>query len=161
VGADLSFFLRKVIVDSFEGENRGNAAGGGEGEQDSPAGGEEGKGRHKVMEEAEYRLGFAIRDLPAGTGKEKWLNPLGMFALSGLFLFFWNSFVLTCLVLLQQSSRLITNVCVNCSPRFDRALDFLYLDYKPPHPVDVLITPEILSKYQRMFAFILRLMRGY
>lgn len=43
---------------------------------------------------------------------------------------------------------------------FDRALDFLYMDYKPPHPVDVLITPEILSKYQRMFAFILRLMRG-
>lgn len=41
-----------------------------------------------------------------------------------------------------------------------RALDFLYLDYKPPHPVDVVITPEILSKYQRIFTFLLRLMRG-
>jgi hypothetical protein len=25
--------------------------------------------------EAEYRLGFAIRDLPAGSGRERWLNP--------------------------------------------------------------------------------------
>jgi hypothetical protein len=41
-----------------------------------------------------------------------------------------------------------------------RALDFLYMDYKPPHPLGVLITPDILSKYQRMFAFILRMMRG-
>lgn len=43
---------------------------------------------------------------------------------------------------------------------FYRALDFIYIDYRPPHPLDVLITPEILSKYQRMFAFILRLLRG-
>lgn len=34
------------------------------------------------------------------------------------------------------------------------------MDYKPPHPLEVLITPEVLSKYQRMFAFIIRLMRG-
>ena len=34
------------------------------------------------------------------------------------------------------------------------------MDYKPPRALEVLITPEILSKYQRMFAFILRLMRG-
>lgn len=118
VGADLSFFLRTVIVDSFEGENRADLAAEGEEDQDSPVIGGPGKGRRKVIEEAEYRLGFAIRDLPAGTGKEKWLNPLSI-----------------------------------------EALDFLYMDYKPPHPVDVLITPEILSKYQRMFAFILRLMR--
>jgi hypothetical protein len=40
------------------------------------------------------------------------------------------------------------------------ALDFLYMDYKPPRPLEVLISPEILSKYQRMFEFILRLLRG-
>lgn len=34
------------------------------------------------------------------------------------------------------------------------------MDYKPPRALEVLITPDILSKYQRMFAFILRLMRG-
>jgi len=34
------------------------------------------------------------------------------------------------------------------------------MDYKPPHPLEVLITPEILSKYQRLFAFILRIIRG-
>ncbi len=43
---------------------------------------------------------------------------------------------------------------------FDRALDFLYMDYKPPHPLEVLITPEILAKYQRIFTFLLRLTRG-
>ena len=41
-----------------------------------------------------------------------------------------------------------------------RALDFLYMDYRAPRPLEVLITPDILSKYQRMFAFLLRLMRG-
>ena len=40
-----------------------------------------------------------------------------------------------------------------------RALDFLYMDYKPPHPLEILIPPDVLSKYQRMFAFLLRLMR--
>ncbi|KAL0947567.1 hypothetical protein HGRIS_013656 [Hohenbuehelia grisea] len=33
------------------------------------------------------------------------------------------------------------------------------MDYKPPHPLDVVITPDILAKYQRVFAFLLRLMR--
>jgi gamma-tubulin complex component len=41
-----------------------------------------------------------------------------------------------------------------------RALDFLLMDYKPPPPLDVVITPEVLSKYQRIFSFILRLLRG-
>ena len=40
-----------------------------------------------------------------------------------------------------------------------RALDFLYMDYKPPHPLEILIPPDVLSKYQRMFAFLLRLIR--
>jgi Gamma tubulin complex component C-terminal len=77
VGADLSFFLRTVIVDSFEGENVDTIAG--EGETNSLGSGI-GRGRHKVIEEAEYRLGFAIRDLPAGTGREKWLNPLCVYS---------------------------------------------------------------------------------
>ncbi|KIL66358.1 hypothetical protein M378DRAFT_75278 [Amanita muscaria Koide BX008] len=99
-GTDLGFSLRTVIVDSI-GRSADESA----------------DERDKVSEEAEYRLGFAIRDLPAGSGKEKWLNPL-------------------------------------CT-----ALDFLYMDYKPPRALEILITPEILHKYQRMFAFILRLMR--
>lgn len=41
-----------------------------------------------------------------------------------------------------------------------RALDFLYLDYKPPTPVGALITANVLSKYQRIFNFLLRLLRG-
>lgn len=43
---------------------------------------------------------------------------------------------------------------------FCRALDFLYMDYKPPRPLEILIPPEVLAKYQRMFTFILRLFRG-
>jgi hypothetical protein len=41
-----------------------------------------------------------------------------------------------------------------------RALDFLLMDYKPPPPLDIVITPDVLSKYQRIFSFILRLLRG-
>jgi hypothetical protein len=55
VGTDLGYLLRTVIVDSI---------GVGENEDD----------RDKVREEAEYRLGFAIRDLPAGS--VKWMDPL-------------------------------------------------------------------------------------
>ncbi|KAJ7352355.1 gamma-tubulin complex, DGRIP91/SPC98 component protein [Mycena albidolilacea] len=110
VGADLSFFLRTVIVDSFEvpAERRLAEA--------------EGDGAPSIREtfwvEAERRLGFAIRDLPTGPGHDQWLNPLSI-----------------------------------------EALDFLYMDYKPPHPLDILITPEILSKYQRMFTYLLRIIR--
>jgi len=45
------------------------------------------------------------------------------------------------------------------NPLSIEALDFLYMDYKPPHPLDILITPDILSKYQRMFTHLLRIMR--
>ena len=34
------------------------------------------------------------------------------------------------------------------------------MHYQPPHPLDVIITPAVLSKYHRMFAFNLRLLRG-
>lgn len=64
VGADLSFFLRTVIVDSLD---KGKES-------------EEIAGQTLVTEEAGWRLGFAIRDLPSGPGRDKWLNPLCMSA---------------------------------------------------------------------------------
>src|SRR6266542_4263947 len=39
------------------------------------------------------------------------------------------------------------------------ALDFLYLDYKPPYPINVIISPNSLSKYNRLFTFLLRVLR--
>ncbi|OSD04024.1 hypothetical protein PYCCODRAFT_1364885 [Trametes coccinea BRFM310] len=110
-GTDLNFHLRTVIVDSLE-DGRAYLEGDTYGEEDERV-----RARTKILEEGEWRLGFAIRDLPLGTGRERWLNPL-------------------------------------CA-----ALDFLYMHYQPPHPLDVVITPAILSKYHRMFAFNLRLMR--
>ncbi|KAI0829680.1 Spc98 family-domain-containing protein [Trametes gibbosa] len=108
-GTDLNFHLRTVIVDSLE-EGRGDS------ELDEDW--DWARAQRKILEEAEWRFGFAIRDLPDGTGREKWLNPLAI-----------------------------------------EALDFLYMHYQPPHPLDVIITPAILSKYHRIFAFNLRLMR--
>lgn len=68
-GADLSFFLRTVIVDSLD---LGHASGENE-KRDEETGID--NGRQGVMEEAEFRLGFAIRDLPVGPGRDRWLNP--------------------------------------------------------------------------------------
>lgn len=59
-GADLSFFLRTVIVDSLE--ERKDACG-----DDN---------YESVWREGEFRLGFALRDLPVGDGMERWLNPM-------------------------------------------------------------------------------------
>jgi hypothetical protein len=72
-GADLSFLLRTVIVDSLD-EGRSD---------DGFDADNEGSGyemmrvdvRGAVVEEAEWRLGFAIRDLPVGAGRDRWLNP--------------------------------------------------------------------------------------
>ncbi|KAL0947566.1 hypothetical protein HGRIS_013655 [Hohenbuehelia grisea] len=61
VGADLSFLLRTVINDSLDVSLHMDD--------------DDHDGRRKILEEAEFRLGFAIRDLPAGTGQEKWLDP--------------------------------------------------------------------------------------
>ncbi|KAJ7045832.1 gamma-tubulin complex, DGRIP91/SPC98 component protein [Mycena alexandri] len=113
VGADLSFFLRTVIVDSFELPWE-RLVEGGDAENDDVG---DGRSRETFWMEAERRLGFAIRDLPTGPGHDQWLNP------------------------------------------FCEALDFLYMDYKAPHPLDILITPDILSKYQRLFTYLLRIMR--
>ena len=41
-----------------------------------------------------------------------------------------------------------------------RALDFLYMVYQTPRPLRILVGPDVLSKYQRIFAFNLRLLRG-
>ncbi|KAG9316487.1 hypothetical protein JVU11DRAFT_2526 [Chiua virens] len=63
-GSELSFLLRTVIVDSQQ-NNPQNA-------EINPS---ELDGAHRVMEEAEFRLGFAIREL-SGRGQERWLDPL-------------------------------------------------------------------------------------
>ena len=39
------------------------------------------------------------------------------------------------------------------------ALDFLQLQYKPPFPLDAIITSPILERYDRLFLFLLRLFR--
>ncbi|KAL1704926.1 gamma-tubulin complex component protein [Schizophyllum commune] len=115
VGADLSFLLRTVILDSFEATCAMAVS--------LPAASKEaddaGRGCAVLKYDVDNRLGFAIRDLPEGTGKEGWMNPL-------------------CALL---------------------ALDFLYMEYRPPHPLDVLISQDTLTKYQRLFSFILRLLR--
>ncbi|PIL34214.1 hypothetical protein GSI_03925 [Ganoderma sinense ZZ0214-1] len=113
LGSDLNFLLRTVVVDALEDGRAFSAADDDEGMEDEKA-----KAQRRIMEEAGWRLGFAIRDLPVGTGREKWLNPFAI-----------------------------------------EALDFLYMHYQPPYPLDVLMTPAVLSKYHRMFAFNLRLMR--
>ena len=64
-GSDLSYYLRTVIVDSLESLVRLT-----DGQFDDSS-----EGRRRIFVEAEYRLGFAIRDLPAGSGRERWLNP--------------------------------------------------------------------------------------
>ncbi|KAI0793256.1 Spc98 family-domain-containing protein [Abortiporus biennis] len=108
-GAQLSFSLRTVIVDSLE-QTYHHHEHDSESDTFSP-------GRMKILEEAEWRLGFAIRDLHV-SGDAKWLNPKAI-----------------------------------------EALDFLYMEYQPPHPLDVVIDPTVLSKYHRIFAFNLRLLR--
>lgn len=64
-GSDLSYYLRTVIVDSLESLVKLT-----EGQFVHSS-----EGRRQILAEAEYRLGFAIRDLPAGSGRERWLNP--------------------------------------------------------------------------------------
>ncbi|KIJ50502.1 hypothetical protein M422DRAFT_224566 [Sphaerobolus stellatus SS14] len=95
-GADLAFSLRTVIDDTLDDHF----------EENDP------------WYEGVSKLGFAIRDLPVGDGRESWLNPISI-----------------------------------------EALDFLYLDYKPAYPINIVLSPEILSKYQRAFTFILRVFR--
>lgn len=69
-GADLSFHLRTVIIDSLE-DSRVLAVPEHTTEHNAHLASE------RIIEEAEWRVGFAIRDLAVVTGKEKWLDPLG------------------------------------------------------------------------------------
>jgi hypothetical protein len=71
VGADLAFYLRTVIVDSLDWTERETTKNGVEGVEGGGS-----MADAMVLEEAEWRLGFAIKDLPVGTGKEKWMDPL-------------------------------------------------------------------------------------
>lgn len=50
------------------------------------------------------------------------------------------------------NARWLDPVCIE-------ALDFLYLDYKTSQPLDVIVTPQTIAKYQRVFTFLLRLTR--
>lgn len=47
--------------------------------------------------------------------------------------------------------------CMN--PDSIEALDFLRLSYKPPPPLEAIITPTILYKYDQLFKFLLRIVR--
>ena len=69
VGADLAFYLRTVIMDSLDRAERLS-----EKDEEEEGGGDGTEAI--VLEEAEWRLGFAIKDLPVGSGKEKWMDPL-------------------------------------------------------------------------------------
>ena len=60
-GTDLGFFLRTVIVDAMEMMRLRAASS----KVTTPS----------AYEESEWRIGFAIRDLPSGKGRDKWLDP--------------------------------------------------------------------------------------
>ncbi|KAF0390464.1 Spc97/Spc98 family protein [Gigaspora margarita] len=44
-------------------------------------------------------------------------------------------------------------------PNALEALDSFCLNYKPPYPINVIITPSSLDKYNRLFVFLLRVLR--
>ncbi|KAI0686364.1 Spc98 family-domain-containing protein [Cytidiella melzeri] len=111
-GADLSYLLRTVILDALDNEYPSRQLG--EWRSSSENNGKE----ESIYEEAEWRLGFAVRALPTGSGQGRWLNP-----------------------------------------RSVEALDFLYMNYHPPPALGVLISPNTLSKYHRLFVFNIRLLR--
>lgn len=73
-GTDLGFNLRTVIIESLGRSHEREATGHlvtNKRSYDSA--------NPRILEEAEYRLGFALRDLPVGMGKAKWLNPVCAF----------------------------------------------------------------------------------
>lgn len=45
------------------------------------------------------------------------------------------------------------------NPQSLEAVDFLQLSYSPPYPLNIVITPTIIEKYNRVFSFLLRLLR--
>jgi len=60
-GTDLSFFLRTVVMDATEMIRPRTMSP----KVTTPS----------AYEESEWRIGFAIRDLPSGKGQDKWLDP--------------------------------------------------------------------------------------
>ena len=70
-GADLSYLLRTVIIDALNDDHPHR-------QFDKVSASVEDK-EQSVYEEAEWRIGFAIRDLPIGSGQAKWLNPRSKF----------------------------------------------------------------------------------
>ena len=74
LGSDLNFLLRTVIVDALDAGRFTHKD-----EDESMDEDDQRRARQRIIEEAEWRLGFAIRDLPIGSGREKWLNPLCKF----------------------------------------------------------------------------------
>lgn len=71
-GVELGFALRRVIIDSLEEIWEKE-------KQHKHAASHSVSSIHRwsesVVKEAEWRLGFAIRDLPVNEGREEWLNP--------------------------------------------------------------------------------------
>lgn len=140
-GAELSFRLRTVIIDTLMNTiDQSN----------------ESSAYERIVHEAESGLGFALRDLPVNTGRERWLNPL------------CRSHAICppksrADSLSATSNRVSVNMNRNNLVSYHhcyRAFDFLYMNYSPPKPLDVVLNPVVLSKYHRIFAFNLRLMRG-
>ncbi|KAG8873639.1 hypothetical protein FRB97_006600 [Tulasnella sp. 331] len=107
VGYGLSFSLRSVVMEALDLDD-GSAV-------------EESDVERRIREEAEWRIGFIIKDgeqEDADTQK-RWSDRSGL-----------------------------------------EALGFLTLQYRPPPTLDVLIDPDVLSKYQRVFDFLLCLLRA-
>lgn len=69
-GADLGYYLRTVIIDSLDIDHPEREL--------SEHGPHMSDGQAQIFEEAEWRLGFALRDLPTGSGQAKWLDPKSM-----------------------------------------------------------------------------------
>ncbi|CAG8712634.1 18063_t:CDS:10, partial [Gigaspora rosea] len=59
--------------------------------------------------------------------------------------------------LLMFSVRIDMDHCND--PNALEALDSFCLNYKPPYPINVIITPSSLDKYNRLFVFLLRVLR--
>jgi hypothetical protein len=70
-GTDLSFFLRTVVVDAMQ--------------MMQPRRTDQKVETHSAYEESEWRIGFAIRDLPSGKGQDKWLNPCCAYRITRFF----------------------------------------------------------------------------
>lgn len=66
-GSDLAFYLRRVIMDSLE-DVRATENTSGRGTSDE-------LGDNEFWSEGESRIGFALRELPTGKGRDKWMDP--------------------------------------------------------------------------------------